>query len=277
MAQGSETEQRVIDAMQQLNFTVSDARAYVALLQGHPATGYELAARSGVPRSAIYNVLRRLQSLGLINEIQRKPAKFVPLSPDRLFELLESRFSRSLDSLRDSLDKFAAPTTEAATWSLQGYSAMLDQAEALIRSATRSVHASLWRREAVALHRVLSKATERGLDVVIFSFNELPEGTGDRFAYGVEEADLEQHWEHRVILVCDHERLLVGGAEQREGNRSVVTEEPTILEMAVNNLVLDVTLFGERRGVDVGGVVSRLTRHLAPVDDLIAKSLVPSA
>mgnify|MGYP000393897135 CR=1 FL=1 len=37
-----------VEAMKALNFTLSDARAYVALLKEHPATGYELAARSGV-------------------------------------------------------------------------------------------------------------------------------------------------------------------------------------------------------------------------------------
>lgn len=273
MAEGPEAEQRIIDAMQALNFTVSDARAYVALLKEHPATGYELAARSGVPRSAIYTVLRRLQSMGLINEIQQKPAKFVPLAPERLYDLLESRFNRNLESLKTSLERLEAPSYDAPTWSLTGYAAMLDQAEALIRNATRSVHASLWRREVLALDGAFKAAIRRGVDVVIFSFNQLPEDPGRVFCYGIDEAELQEHWQHKIILITDHKQLLVGGAEQVEDNRSVVTEETTLIEMAVNNLVLDITLFGQRMESDVSSVVTRLTQHMAPVEDLVHSAI----
>ena len=268
-----ETEIQIIDAMKAHSFTASEAKAYVALLKGHPATGYELAARSGVPRSAIYSVLRRLDGLGLINEIQQKPAKFVPLTPDRLFDLLESRFSRNLDQLRDSLTSLDAPDADASTWTLRGYSAMLAQAETLIRNAKSTVHASMWRREALTLEPALRRALERDIDVVVFSFNALPEGLGHTYCYGIEESELEPHWQHKIICITDHGHLLVGGAEQNEHTRSVATDEPNLVEMAISNLVLDVTLLGERTGTDVGPAVSRLTQHLAPVDELIERSL----
>ena len=100
----SQLEGRIVEAMKQLGFNASDARVYIALLKIHPATGYELATKSGVPRSAIYNVLHRLESMGLINSVQKKPAKFIPLSPERLFQLLESRFKQNLEALRVLLE-----------------------------------------------------------------------------------------------------------------------------------------------------------------------------
>ncbi|PKN56481.1 MAG: hypothetical protein CVU56_16100 [Deltaproteobacteria bacterium HGW-Deltaproteobacteria-14] len=265
----SEAEQEIVDAMKTLNFTLSDARAYISLLKEHPATGYELAARSGVPRSAVYTVLRRLVGLGLINEIQQNPARFMPLPPDRLFELLESRFSRNLDSLKTAMSKLERPTADATTWTLIGYGGLLEQAETLIRNARRSIHASVWRREVLALRPVLERAVARGVDVVLFSFNTPPENVGEVLSYDIDEAELEAHWQHKLILICDHEKLLVGEAEPTEHNRSVVTDEPTLVEMAVSNLVLDVTLFGARKHRDVTSVVSRLTELLAPVDDLL--------
>jgi len=273
----SEAEQEIVEAMKALNFTLSDARAYVALLKEHPATGYELAARSGVPRSAIYTVLRRLVGLGLINEIQQNPARFMPLPPDRLFELLESRFSRNLDSLKSALSKLERPETDATTWTLIGYGALLEQAETLIRNAERSVHASLWRREVLALQPALERAVQRGVDVVLFSFNAVPEGVGEVLSYGIDEAELEVHWQHKALIICDHAQLLVGGAEPTEHNRSVVTDEPTLVEMAVSNLVLDVTLFGQRNHRDITEPVSRLTELLAPVDDLLVSASQRSA
>ncbi len=272
-----EAEQQVVEAMKALNFTLSDARAYVALLKEHPATGYELAARSGVPRSAIYTVLRRLVGLGLINEIQQRPAKFVPLPPDKLLELLQTRFNRNLQGLESAMEKLATPAADTSTWTLLGYARMLDQAETLIRNAERSVHLSLWRREVLALKPALERAVKRGLDVVVFSFNPVPDGLGETLSYAIDETELEGHWQHKVVLIADHRRLLVGEAEPHEHNRSVVTDEPTLVEMAVSNLVLDITLFGERMHRDVSPIVSHLTELLAPVDDLLDQAGVTHA
>jgi sugar-specific transcriptional regulator TrmB len=255
--------------MNELGFTVTDAKAYVALVKSHPATGYELAARSGVPRSAVYNVLKRLEGLGLVTAVQDKPAKYRPLPPAHLMELVESRYARTLQDLRDSLEGLAAPTAEAATWTTHGYDATLEQARGLIEGAKGSIHASLWAREAERLATPLRRAVERGVENVLFSFNPLPAGTGRHFSYGIEGHLLEKYWQHKIIMISDNSRALIGGAEETDDNRVVVTEEPALVEMAISNLVLDITLFGQRRGVDTAEVVGRLARRLAPVDDLL--------
>lgn len=263
-------EDRVVAAMKELGFTVTDAKAYVALLKNHPATGYELAARSGVPRSAVYNVLKRLEGLGLVTAVQEKPAKYRPLPPEHLLELVESRFNRTLDDLRESLEGLASPTTEAATWTVQGYNAMLEQARSLVEGASTSLYGSLWRREAERLLPSLHRAVNKNAEVVLFSFNPLPEGTGHHYSYQIDERSLESYWAHKIILIADGARALIGSAEETEDNRVVVTEEAALVEMALSNLVLDITLFGQRQGVDTSTVVTRLTEHLAPVEDLVA-------
>lgn len=271
MLQGTEIEEQVVVAMRQLGFTVNDGRVYVALLKHQPATGYELAARSGVPRSAIYTILRRLQGLGLVNSIQDKPARYLPLAPERLLALLEARFGRHRKQLQGALEQIADRAADASTWTVQGYAAMLEQAERLVASARTSVFASLWGREAKALEAALTEARHRGVDVVLFSFTPVDETLGRVLSYGLSEQDLGAHWQHRIILIADLRRLLVGGAEETEENRAVVTDEPALVEMAVSNLVLDITLLGERTGQKTADVVSRLTARMAPVDELLGR------
>lgn len=277
MVSNSQLEGRIVDAMKQLGFNASDARVYIALLKIHPATGYELATKSGVPRSAIYNVLHRLESMGLINAVQKKPAKFIPLSPDRLFQLLESRFKQNLEALRSELENFSRPSEEAALWTLRGYPATLEQAQTLIRESKESVYASLWRREALALQKPIAEAVDRGVNVCLFSFNALPADLGRVCCYGIDEPELEAHWSHKIILIADHRRLLVGGADKTEDNRAVVTEEQTLVEMATNNLILDITLLGQRNHEDVSDVVRGLTERMAPVDHLLEGQIAASA
>ncbi len=257
--------------MRDLGFTASDARAYVALLKTHPATGYELAALSGVPRSAIYNVLRQLETRGLVNAIQGKPAKYVPLSPDQLFELLSNRFAKSLEQFKDSVQQLGNRSSQSTTWTFQGYATMLERAQSIIASAKRCVYLSLWKREAELLAKPLSQAVQNGVDVVLFSWTGLPEGIGRVFSYEVEEKALSKYWIHKIILVADQKQALVGGAEQTDHNRVVVTEEASLVEMAISNLVLDITLYGQRKGLDTKEVVTKLTEYLAPVEDLMPR------
>lgn len=270
MLRATEVEEQIVTAMKQLGFTVNDARVYVALLKHQPATGYELAARSGVPRSAIYTILRRLQGLGLVNSIGDKPARYLPLAPERLLGLLEARFVRNRKQLQGALTQLSGRAAEASTWTVEGYASMLEQAERLIGSARESVFASLWAREAKALAEPLREARSRDVDVLLFSFTPLPEDLGRVLSYAFPEEELGAHWPHKIILVSDLRRLLVGGAEETEENRSVVTDETALVEMAVSNLVLDITLLGERTGQQTADVVSRLTERMAPVDELLA-------
>ncbi len=270
MAPEMEIEERVVMAMKQLGFTASDARTYLSLLKNHPATGYELAASSGVPRSAIYTVLNRLESKGLITLAQRKPARYQPLSPDRLFSLIESRFAKSLDDLKTSLNGLAHNAPRVSTWTVQGYTALMDQARALIAEATRSIHLSLWRREAKRLSEPLLRAAEAGVEIVSFSFTPLPDIPGQRLSYEIPEPELEPYWPHRIILVADRSRALMGGAEDSSENHAVVSEEAALVEMAISNMVLDITLYGNRAGHDTAEVILGLTEYLAPLEELIA-------
>jgi HTH-type transcriptional regulator, sugar sensing transcriptional regulator len=265
-------EDKITALMKQLGFTANAARAYLALLKQSPATGYELAATSGVPRSAIYNVLRALETQGLVNAVHGKPARYVPLPPDELIKLLEARHARGLEELKGALDELATPTTVNVTWTIQGYEATLDQARSLIDAATTSVHASIWAREAAHLAEPLRAAVERGVEVVLFSFTELEGVAGTVLSYGIEEQELDQYWSHGVILIADNAHALVGGAEQSAGNRAVATSEDALVGMARSNLVLDITLFGQRTGTSTGEVVSSLTAHLAPVEDLFVRA-----
>jgi hypothetical protein len=107
------------------------------------------------------------------------------------------------------------------------------------------------------------------VSVVSFSFTVLPEGVGETFTYAIAEDDLEAHWSRRLIAVVDQKRLLVGATDGTQRDHAVISDESVLVDMAIANLVLDITLFGERRGIDTSAVVSRLTQRLAPIDRLI--------
>jgi sugar-specific transcriptional regulator TrmB len=62
-----------IKRMTELGFTKNEAKAYLSLLRNSPATRYEVSKASGIPRSAIYDVISRLEELGAVSAIYSEP------------------------------------------------------------------------------------------------------------------------------------------------------------------------------------------------------------
>ena len=89
--------------MVDLGFTQYEARAYVSLLHQSPVTRYELSKNSGVPRSAIYDVIRRLESYGAVSVMSTNPEKYVPLPPQQFLKMLNHRYSQKLEVFHKSL------------------------------------------------------------------------------------------------------------------------------------------------------------------------------
>ncbi len=57
------SEKEIIELLSEFGLAANLGKTYVALLENNPATGYEICTQSGVPRSAIYSVLNKLEVL----------------------------------------------------------------------------------------------------------------------------------------------------------------------------------------------------------------------
>lgn len=73
--------------LQDLGFTDHEARAYIALADSpEPATAYEIAQRSGLPKANAYSVLASLATKGAIQEVTREPTRYTPINPEEFFQ-----------------------------------------------------------------------------------------------------------------------------------------------------------------------------------------------
>ena len=262
----------ILDSLSELGFSTNEARAYRGLLVESPATGYEIAQRAGIPRSAIYAVLKRLEDHGLVARVEETPARYAPLPPADLMGVLRRRFDGSLKSLDESIRKMRPPPPPVDLWNVTGYDEVMDRAEGMIQSAEKSVFVSMWRREADRLRPAFEGAARKKVKSIAFSFCALEGIPGRLYSYGLDEKDLEAFWKHKLILVVDHGRTLMGSTEPDGKSEAVATGHPAIIEVALNNIALDITLLSQRKKVDATeSMIEMLGDRLGSLDPLVAK------
>lgn len=270
-------EPAIVDALVGLGFNLNDARAYHALLKHGTSTGYEVAQRAAIPRSAVYGSLRKLVDEGAARAIQGTPERFTATPAEQVLAKLQKGFDASVAKLRDAAAKLDVAPEAPDAFSVRGYERILEEAARIILDAERTLVIAGWPRELGRLERELAAAAGRDVYTLVFSHAALPDSlAGTHFSYGLAEADLESFWRHRLVVVADDGRSLIGSMEGLPADAAVVSQAKAIAEIAVSQVALDVTLLAARYDADVSSVMARvLGDRVGRLDALLSSEPVP--
>ena len=249
-------ESKLILYLSEFGFTQNEAKTYLTLLSKNPITGYEISQRSGVPRSAIYDILKKLEINGFVSTIGEKPLQYIPISTEQLSQKLVSKFEHNLDKLNELFDQFEVKSTDDSVWNIKGYESMIDHLRLVIDNAESSIYCSIWNRELTLLLPQITKAHQRGVNVVNMSFSDLDSTIGYNYCYGIHEEKLNEVWQRQIIVIVDKFGVLLGSANQSKDNQAIWTTNHVVLNTALNNIILDITLYSQRKNVDVEEVLS---------------------
>jgi len=149
---------------------------------------------------------------------------------------------------------------------------MVDRARHMIKNAEKSVYMSVWLTEYKKLYADLVAAEKRGVNIVIFSFCDIPTDVGTVFAYNLDSKRLQDVWSSKILLVVDHDSALLGGVEMLPTNKVAWTRNSAIVAIALNYIILDLTLFGQRYKLDLNPVVTEMLHgEIYNLDDLLSE------
>lgn len=262
------TREGLLPQLTALGLTRNEALAYLTLLEddgGEGLTGYEVAARSGMPRSAVYTTLRKLEANGGAFPVGADPVRYVPTDPTTFVGQTRSATLARLDALADALAALPQRSHPEPLWTVQRYDAILDRASTLIRGATRSITLSAWPRELARLRPALTAVADRDLHRVLHSPTALTDPpAGFRcWADDLSGDPTKATWSHKLLLVVDRAEVLLGGAEPDADNHAVHATNPTLVDLATNHVILDITLLARKHDRDCTDDVAPLMRpHL---------------
>jgi len=162
----------LIEQFRQLGLNSYEAKVYLALLQHHPATGYEISKNSNVPQARAYDTLKALESKKMVVGTTGKPVTYMPVPPEKILARFEKKYQDSIDFLRNSLPSFAVESIEPV-YNLRGNGAIYQHAFDLIEKAEESVFLEIWSDDEKLLEAPLRQAVERGVSVHVVGYNQV--------------------------------------------------------------------------------------------------------
>jgi len=159
-------------SMQRLGFTDYEAKAYLALSTFYPATAYEVAKLSGLPRANVYSVLRTLEMRGAIQPVGETPRRYAPVDPEDFFGRHARNTAALCTSVAQQVKTRAHPNENTFVWFCEGETDVRQKVTELIRNAKHSI----WIKAPDHLIRpyllILKDAVRRGVQVILVVFGE---------------------------------------------------------------------------------------------------------
>ncbi|PKM95068.1 MAG: hypothetical protein CVU84_07025 [Firmicutes bacterium HGW-Firmicutes-1] len=164
----------IIITLKNLGFTEYEAKAYLALLEKSPLSGYGVALNSGVPRSKIYEVLDGMAQNGEVLISYGAPVLYAPLPPKELIERRRNKTEENFDAACNSLEDFSSRVEDRDNiWNISGYDEIINKAREIINAATESLIIEIWKEDFEKINQALTNAVKRKIKVSIAAYEDI--------------------------------------------------------------------------------------------------------
>ncbi|MGB5061681.1 MAG: helix-turn-helix domain-containing protein [Candidatus Promineifilaceae bacterium] len=251
-----------------IGFTEYEAKVYLALLREYPATGYQLSKESGVPRSMVYEALKRLHGRGAALEtVEDRATLYRPLPPQILLDRHQEEHERLLQDLEQGLNALYTSVADNRVWTISGRTAVLAYAAKLIREAQTELFLVLTDEDLAALRLDIIAAAERGLEI-----NTLLTGSGalncGRVAYHPPLESELQGLTATLLVQTDEVEVLIASAAPHHETTATITRNQDLVLIARQFVWME--MFTQRIYAQLG---ADLLARLDPEDREIFASL----
>ncbi|MFW5807678.1 MAG: TrmB family transcriptional regulator [Spirochaetota bacterium] len=218
--------------MVRLGFSEYEARAYVSLLEEHPATAYDAARRSGIPTSKIYEVLSRLRQKEVVYAVHEgKKKRYIPVDVDEFAASYARTVQHSLNTIRRESRDISAAENVSCIVSLTDYAAIMERAATIIKSAEKTLLASGWDNELSRFAKIIREAAAKS---AVVHFGKTDVAYGLCYIHPVEELLRNEKGGRQLVIAVDGREALsatmhpdgsVDGVWSRSGGFASMAED----------------------------------------------------
>ena len=255
-------------ALNEIGFTEYEAKVYLALLREHPATGYQLSKESGVPRSMVYEALKRLHNRGAALEtVDGRSTLYSPMPPQVLLDRHQMEHEQLLSDLREGLAELYTAIADDRVWTIGGKTAVLAYAAKLIHEAESELYLVLTDADLDVLRPNIIAADARGVTIRTLLTGEDTLACGQVAYHPPLESEL-QGITATLLVDADDREVLIAGSNPRQETTATITRNQDLVLIARQFVWME--MFTQRIYAKLG---DDLLARLDPEDREIFESL----
>jgi sugar-specific transcriptional regulator TrmB len=231
----------VVEQLVTVGMSGYEAKAYVALVSaGKPLNGYEVAKRSGVPRSTVYETLTKLTARGAAFEVRidSDAVSYIALPPETLLSRLRREFADNIDLLDMSLRSLAEPV-QRITHHIDDTAAVRERAHDMINGARQELYLSAWGEDLTLLEPDLVAAQRRSVEVYLIRYGDSDFEVGHTYRHIFPKVVSRRVGTRLMALVCDCSAVLITGGDG-DGVTGLYSDDPAVVLVALEFIRHDI-------------------------------------
>lgn len=223
----------LLQDFKKLGFTEYEAKVYMQLLKEAPATAYEVAKATGVPRPNTYNALEALAKRGAVQPISESPVKYVATPPDKHLIGLGRQTMALCDTLTKDLARLKPAEDDPYVWNVHGELAIYRKIESVLNESKTDIRIKA-SADVLRIHAdSLKAAANRGVEILIILFGDDP----DEFRYN-ERCRVYLHEgngvrmgtaDNLITLTIDHDQAVTATTDKQT---AFYTRNYSVVQMA---------------------------------------------
>jgi HTH-type transcriptional regulator, sugar sensing transcriptional regulator len=234
----------IIKILKDVNFTEYEAKAYLALLEKSPLSGYAVSLNSGVPRSKIYEVLGGLVDRGEVMVSHENPALYTPLPPNELINLKKRKAESSFEVAEEALENYSYVSLNRENiWNITGYEPILNRTKEAIKEATGRILLEIWAEDAQELKEELQAAAKRGVKILIVSYGDLVFDFAQIHQHDASEEITNEYGGRWIVLSADDREVVAGILSLGEDSRAAWTMHPGLVMPITEVIIHDLYIY----------------------------------
>ena len=189
-------------------FTKTDALVYIDLLKNGRSSGYKIAKNISLSRSTVYTSIDQLYKKGFIFLVEGESKEYEAKAPPLILNQIEERTVENIHILKEELSQMMVQEKHEFVYNIAGFDNLTQKARELINQATSEIYLNtdicldIWAKE-------LCDAVERGVRVILFSFNRVAVPHPKIEVYSRSQEEEMEYPSHRFMLVSDMKETLV--------------------------------------------------------------------
>ncbi|MBL4931828.1 helix-turn-helix domain-containing protein [Clostridium paridis] len=260
---GGVMKENVLETLKNLNFTEYEAKAYLALLEESPLTGYAVAKNSGVPRSKIYETLDSLTIRGDILISPGSTQQYIPVPAKELIKNRRIKAEEDFKLAEKSLEQFnQSAKNRENIWNITGHNEILDKVKECILSAEHRILIELWNEEFKELESELRKAADKGVIVTIVAYGKVECDFAFVYFHDMSAEITDEYGGRWIVVSADDSEVVAGIVSLDKDSRAAWTMHQGLVMPITEVIIHDLY------------IMEIMDKHRELLEDSFGKNLV---